>query len=30
LPPAQNRLDFAVRAGEKKPLKTVEEAIPGQ
>jgi uncharacterized protein (DUF1684 family) len=29
LPPAQNRLDFAVRAGEKKPLKTIEEKIPG-
>jgi hypothetical protein len=30
LPPAQNRLDFAVRAGEKKPLKEIAESVPGQ
>jgi uncharacterized protein (DUF1684 family) len=30
LPPAQNRMDIAIRAGEKKPLKTIEERVPGQ
>ncbi len=30
LPPAQNRLDIAIRAGEKKPLKEIAEHEPGQ